>query len=506
MCSVYDNTAMGNDGKEKPPDDNIMDIGISPAPGMLQVGLLSPFHATKRQRISSSSSYTVDTGNDETDDINVLPTVDHSAYCSGCESVVKDIALSIVCCSSCTKRFHANCPSLAVLSKRAKVMPSQTNIKYFNQICKNNTVYMGGVFSWTCASCEQLKNTSHNDLLGDRMNLIESRIVQSAGERPLKDLLCQTLQEVNQLKKSLSSPAHPLVQPSAVNIKTSPSADNVVSLADIMKEQQQSDLNNQSGQKPPRAIPKSLSSNFKVSLKCKDADASVRRVLGKYASEGVLSNDYQYKTRGKDTIELLFKSHESASVEYDKLKTALDEIEVAEPKMARARRAYLVGLEDYHTADFVMSEIKRKYGDLFQLESANKSCLDVIEFGPCNKNQSVYRATLELSEELLRIIKEKLGNRLRIGFLGCTVYPFKAHDRCSKCQSHEHKKKDCKRDSPLCANCGGNHYTYQCTSDEILCCNCAAHEQYKSGAHTHKASSPECPVLKDFQKKRSSKN
>ena len=504
---------MGDNGKEKPPDDNIMDIGISPAPGMLQVGLLSPFHASKRQRMSSNSSFTVDTGNDETDDINVLPTVDYSAYCSGCESVVKDIALSIVCCSSCAKRFHANCPSLAVLSKRAKVMPCQTNIKYFNQICKNNAVYMGGVFSWTCASCEQLKNTAHHDLLGDRMKLIESRIVQSANERPLKDLLSKTLQEVNELKKSLSSPASTYASSSTEYGNSGSNTNGIVSLAEIMKSQiaddtsgleQQSGLRNQGKHsKPP---PKNPSTNFKVSLKCKEADTSVRRVLGKYASDGVLSNDYQYKTRGKDTIDLLFKSHESALNEYEKLKTALLDIDVAEPKMARARRAHLVGLESYHTADFVLSEIKRKYGDLLQLDTANKLCLKVIEMSSCNNNKEIFRATLELSEELLRIIKQKLGNRLKIGFLGCTLYPFKQHDRCSKCQSHEHWRKNCTRDEPLCANCGGNHYTSQCTSDEILCCNCAAHEQYKSGAHTHKASSPECPIFKEFQKNKSSKN
>ena len=155
---------------------------------------------------------------------------------------------------------------------------------------------------------------------------------------------------------------------------------------------------------------------------------------------------------------------------------------------------------------FVQKEIHRKYGDLLQLDTVNKSCLKIIEMNPCKNKPEVVRATLELSEELLLMIERRLGNRLHIGFLGCTVYPFKQHDRCSKCQSHDHKRRDCKRETPLCANCGGEHFTNQCKSTVIACCNCMQHVLHKESAQGHKASSSECPVFKEFQRNNARKN
>ena len=167
--------------------------------------------------------------------------------------------------------------------------------------------------------------------------------------------------------------------------------------------------------------------------------------------------------------------------------------------MFRARRAYLVGLEDYHNAEVVKEEIVRRYGDVLQLNSVNKLCFNVIDFSKCNSNNGVYRATLELSEELLQLIKTKFGNRLRIGFVGCTVYPFRQHNRCNKCQVYGHQIKDCKQATPSCANCAGDHFTRECQQkNDLKCINCHRNEQHKSSCVGHKASSTECPVYKEY--------
>ena len=91
------------------------------------------------------------------------------------------------------------------------------------------------------------------------MKLIESRIVQSANERPLKDLLSKTLQEVNELKKSFSSPASTYASSSTEYGNSGSNTNGIVSLAEIMKSQiaddtsgleQQSGLRNQGKHSP----------------------------------------------------------------------------------------------------------------------------------------------------------------------------------------------------------------------------------------------------------------
>ena len=139
------------DGAVKPPDT--MDITMTrPAPDMVQIGL-SGVHASpsaKRLRTSSVADSTNDFASSadilNAADENVLPTVDSNAMCLGCNMQIKDIAANIITCSSCSRKFHANCSSLESLNKRVKVMPSPTNIMRYNEICKNNVKYLGGAF------------------------------------------------------------------------------------------------------------------------------------------------------------------------------------------------------------------------------------------------------------------------------------------------------------------------------------------------------------------------
>lgn len=517
------------DGTEEPPD--IMDVTITkPAPDMAQIGLdgAQNSHSAKRQKLSSNtydgaaaspSSEVVQAAEE-----NVLPTVNSSAICSGCDSQIKDIAGNIITCSSCSKKFHATCPTLEALNKRVKVMPSVTNIRRYNEMCRSNIKYLGGAFSWCCASCEMLKNTANNDLLGDRLKLLESFVVQAMQDRPLKKTLENVLKELTVAKQSSQQPitavcdnsssscssTTDIAKDSTVPLNSNNTSTDeswpAVSNANNNKTTYRRTPKGSDNNAPRKAQMDKVPSKFKIVLTNSKSDVPIRRVLGKYASNGTLKQDYQYKSRGKDTIELLFKSQESALAEYNILRSALTDIDVNYPIMAKARRAYLVGLEDYHDSKNVLEEIERKYGDVLQLNSVNKSCLKILEINPCNNNDEVFRATLELSEELLLSIDQRLGNKLRIGFVGCTVYPFRNHDRCNKCQDHTHKWKDCKADSPTCANCAGNHYTSKCTSNLIRCCNCLKHEKFKNNADGHKASSTDCPVFLEHSKQASKKD
>ena len=91
---------------------------------------------------------------------------------------------------------------------------------------------------------------------------------------------------------------------------------------------------------------------------------------------------------------------------------------------------------------------------------------------------------------------------MRLSFVSCTVYPFKPHKRCFKCQEHGHIKRECKQSTATCAVCAGDHFTDKCTDKEtVKCANCFKSTQFKNRAASHCANSSECPIFIEFRKR-----
>ena len=132
-----------------------------------------------------------------------------------------------------------------------------------------------------------------------------------------------------------------------------------------------------------------------------------------------------------------------------------------------------------------------------------KTALKVLSIDPCNNNDKLFRATLRLSQDVLDIISNSLGNKLCVSYISCTVYPVKPHRRCRKCQVHGHIKRECSKEKPTCAYCAGDHFTDQCTvsdqPDKMKCINCWNSKKYKEHACNHTADSNNCPVFLDFR-------
>ena len=131
-----------------------------------------------------------------------------------------------------------------------------------------------------------------------------------------------------------------------------------------------------------------------------------------------------------------------------------------------------------------------------------KTVLKVLQINPCHKDNTVYRATLSLTAEVLNIIDKQLHFKLRFSFISCTVYPFKPHKRCFKCQAHGHMKYECKQATATCAVCAGDHFTDQCIVNDITkCINCFKSTEFKDGAFSHSANSNTCPIFRDYRKR-----
>ena len=181
---------------------------------------------------------------------------------------------------------------------------------------------------------------------------------------------------------------------------------------------------------------------------------------------------------------------------FDIVKKALPDLEVHDPELINGKKAFLVGLEDYHTPDTVHNLIKQEYGTLFNQDN-DLSCLKILDIKPCLKNQSVFRATLYMPESMLEMIQSKLYGKLYIGYLRCTVYPYKPHIRCFHCQQHGHMKSKC-RNTQTCVKCGGGHSVDTCNSENLKCVNCANSPEHRHCAN-HRADSHECPIFLKYR-------
>ena len=243
--------------------------------------------------------------------------------------------------------------------------------------------------------------------------------------------------------------------------------------------------------------PPSADSQFKVNVKSSSADVSVNSVLSRLVVKGTLP-EYKYRFREQNNIDLVFSSLAEAKNEFNKISAMLKDFTVDTPKLARGKRAYLVGLHDFHTEDdVVMKSILRNYSDILQLNGKNKDCLQVEEIKPCNSKNGVYRATLLMSDDVFDIIKTRLHSRLRICMTSCSVYLIHPHIRCYWCQEHGHMRKDCTSEKPVCPKCGGDHQEKSCTNSVIKCRNCEKSDAFKANCMGHRADSNLCPVYKE---------
>ena len=457
---------------------------------------LSASPALKRMRTKTSSESTETVDKDQgvtmssilsqTED-SLLPTVDSAAVCSACSI---QVALEhILCCSSCSKKFHGNCKELEILTKRGvNIAPSNTSIKDFNHIMKFNHSYLSGRFSWTCNSCVAIKALCQNKFLEDRLAMLESAFTQQKQVLPL----------VEQLVLSSKN------QKNAHNKSRSGHVDQGFSYRDSLLTGNSDDA----GQKTPGAPLDQRNSQkvkavkkFKVNLSNGEDPTPIRKILSARAAKGDF-DEYDYKPNGKNSIDLLFNSLDEAKKEHKKLVDNLDTIKVSEPDINNRRKAFLVGLSYYDEKEDVSDYLHKKYGDALKLDGENKDCLQVLSVDPCNTNQDLYRATLLVSDDVLAIIRKKFNNRLRVSYVTCTVYPVKPHRRCFKCQKHGHMQSKCQEETPTCSKCAGSHYSDKCTATGITkCANCFKSEDHKSRCNDHTADSSDCPVFREYRAK-----
>ena len=480
----------------------------------------------------------------ELGDNNILPCINKDGTCSRCHSQMSSISVreEMIECSCCFKKFHALCSYLADDAKKNKLLllPGKTELKQFNKLMERNGQYYGGEFGgFKCRSCVSLSTLKENRFRCDRLNMIESLLIE---QKPLQGMLEQVIKRLDALESAyksnlpnVSSVGFQGLSGSAavvqdVNLVTSESVARVKdsaqsrTLSHATLESTPSfasavatTVQRSSEQVTPFQLPSTANTTFgknqqtpnvtknlfRVRAKALPEEPThIERIFARHSAKGKGVSGlkrYNCRSRGRDGMDLLFSSYEEAVAEFNSVSDALkdEKVTISKPEIMNVKKAYLVGLDNYHfeNNDLVLEEILDVSQNTWLSEHIKSSCFKVLEVKPCLKDKYNYRATLQLSDEVLNSIMDSHGGKIRVGYLNCSVYPFTPHFRCQRCQSHGHKKDSCKLDHFTCAKCAGNHSTTECTSDIQKCINCFNDANHKDGCMSHSADSNHCPVF-----------
>ena len=221
--------------------------------------------------------------------------------------------------------------------------------------------------------------------------------------------------------------------------------------------------------------------------------------LEKIVTDNKIHVEQNYKNKSGENV-LVVSSPEARNKLASKLKDSYPDHRVFQPP-ERLPTISVANIIDNIPPETLKNKILSMHEEIATLVS-NSSTFEVL-YIRAQRNGNRYQACIRVSNEIRKFI-EHLGNRLYIGMYSCSVYDHFYVKRCNNCQKYHHYQDKCKAAKPACAKCAGNHKTSDCTNCHDnnfvpTCINCK-HEK-SSFAHTHEASSLECPTYQAAQDK-----
>ena len=147
---------------------------------------------------------------------NILPHINNDGTCSRCHVQMTSVSVrdELIECSCCFKKFHATCAPMVEEAKNNKllIVPGKTLLTKFNQLMEKNGQYYGGEFGgFKCRSCVSLSTLREDRFRCDRLNMIESLLVE---QKPLRTMLEQVIRRLDALESASSAKSTlPIVPP-----------------------------------------------------------------------------------------------------------------------------------------------------------------------------------------------------------------------------------------------------------------------------------------------------
>ena len=475
---------------------------------------------------------------------NLLAKVDSTLHCPACDE--KADVDHVLRCSSCNGMFHGFCKSSEKKVHGESVVPAKTYLEHFVKYIagKQNGMFVGGRFNWTCASCVNVNETSDCKNLPDRLSNLESIMLKCSAARDsqiqvLTEALSTMQKQILDLTSSRAAlpvssfPGNTVVSAESNNNHgvsiTQQSTSHDPTYADITK----SSTSTEKSLLPPKKLSathsncsaSAKSAESSVSTESADFSTSVdtctkntRRSTGKFTLRLTKSDEdgvaiikvleklaidkkidtYDFRSRGKFSVDLFFPNCDEASRAHSSLVSSIDaSVVVGKPEMVGPNRVYFVNVPEQLDAAGLMNQLIKRLPDLV-LDGSNELCIKILEPRKCIKDNTKLRCTVLLSDDLYSFFMEKLNGRVSLGYY-TVISVYDIVKRCIKCQSFEHTSESCSKRASVCGYCGKNHFTRRCPhrsdADKHHCVNCFAHAEFKSGCSGHGAISPQCPFF-----------
>lgn len=484
---------------------------------------------------SSSSTRSKDKDLNSLVNENVLPKLDPTTlHCPKCDEKVSiDVAIR---CSSCNSIFHATC---GIVGNDPNVMPRKTWITTFVKHIagKVNGDYVGGRFSWNCASCINVDFTADCKNLPDRLSNLETIMLKSTAARDaqiqtLTDAVVSLTKQLTDLTSSMSTPAASALNCDLTQTRSNiesvplPPSNDVPTFADMASSSSTKTTNvpHASGstakvtscsntslttspmtassskvvvptspQKPPT---RRSNAKFILHVSKDDQDGvPMIKVLEKLAMAKKIGS-YDFRSKGKFAVDLFFTSADDAKEAHSCLtKSVGSNVVVGLPEMVGSHKVFFVNIPEGVDSKGLLAQLNERWSDLSLLD-AKKYCIKIFEPRKCIGDPTKIRSTVLLSDELYEFFMNKLNGRISLGYY-TVLEVYDCLDQCIKCQSFEHTVESCRKKVSVCGYCGKNHHTKKCPVKEDAskhhCVNCFSDPRFKVGCSGHGAVSRDCP-------------
>ena len=360
--------------------------------------------------------------------------------CGSCEN---DAQAEFMTCVRCMERFHVN-----NCSAEQEVQCTATFLRSWPTVLAN---YPN--FGYTCDECREKTKLCNEDILVNRLAVMEENIAYLVKEIKTIKLIPATTNET---------------QPPAV---TSYAAKAAVAPAIIVIEKKQGED----------------AETYNTNMN-KLRDAAVQ------SSANVIKT---YRNGVHDTV-LICRNESSKKKLMPHVSNIFAQHKVSTPP-SRVPTVTIKDIETKITNAELIAAVQRQNHDNGQVEvtATNFNILFIKEVKGFNGKPVTYHAVVRVSDDIRDSLKSA-GDRVFINLQSCRVSNRFFIRRCNKCQEFKHFHKECKSEVSVCGRCGEQHDTTDCTSDTVKCTNCA-----RAGytALNHETSWWNCPAFKKEQEK-----
>ena len=369
--------------------------------------------------------------------------LDAAGTCSSCEN---DAQSEFMTCDRCLERFH-------VINCTAHKDEDQCTNTFLRGWANILSKYPN--FSYTCDDCREKIKLDNEDILVNRLSVMEQNI-------------SYLVQEVKSMQEKASNPTSDTIP--ATTIRSY--ADTIKNKPEVIVIEKKQDQD-----------PATHESNM---AKLKDAASQ--------SSAGVLRT---YKNSAENFV-LVCRNKSSKDKLLPHVNNIFSEHKVSTPP-AKLPTVTIKDLNINTTKEELFEAVQKQNTENglpeVTTETFNILFLKIVKGS--NQYPDTQQAVVRVSEQIRDSLKT-LGDRVYMDLQSCRVVNRLFVRRCNHCQQFKHFHRECKETHSVCGKCGDRHDTRECLSTTKSCINC------KNNGYTpvdHETSWYKCPsYLKEQEK------